>query len=47
MGEFLSKPIKDKAVEEGENPQVFFIHISLNTLYARCKDGEREWKTLI
>ena len=48
MGEFLSTPNKDKQSEESENGFVSpYIKISVDMVQAECKDGEKEWRTLI
>ena len=49
MGEFLSTPIKDKVSEDNENELVINKQITNRfvTVLVECKDGVREWKTLI
>ncbi len=49
MGEFLSQPIKDKQSEDGDGTSVRILLTLFRSgmVLAVCKDGVKEWKTLI
>jgi hypothetical protein len=47
MGEFLSTPNREKVSEDGENDFVNISNFRSDTELLECKDGEKEWKTLI